>query len=628
MLTFSTVVTTAVLFLAKPPTVTPPVEVQGKQKLTRDPTSTVTTLRPSDLPGGGEGKTVGDLLALTPGMQVRRDGSDGSRQTAMLRGTDNQQVLVLLDFVRINPAMGGGTDLSSIPLAMVDRIEIYRGGGGALFGTDAVGGVIRIVPRIPPGGLHFSGGSRWGSFGAMSESAAIGYGVPSGLYSALATYEHQTATGDFPFIDSNNQHRIRTHAASERHSSVVTGGVRFGKKTRLSSISEMNYTHRDLPGIEQFPSSTATSDEFRFISALTLALNALGTPALDFKVRIGGRLQHSAFSDTKPYFPPPIDTVTTGGGVDAGLDATWYAPAGHRLTFQTNFIADFATIDRVGAPAENNRTPTRYIGTALIQDEWSIWDEQLTVQAVVRLDISDIHGAEGVPRLGIRYAPQIPRPWQLSLRVGGGRAYRLPSFNELYFDTGLVRGDPNLAPEDSWSVDGGIELGYGPLHLSLTGFHLAIDNLILFLPTTAFTIEASNSHGARSSGVEVGLKFKPWKWLALSGRYSFIDARFLDTNRRLPGRAQHVYGGRLSLNINSLTVWASLNGSGSFFLDRFEGIQEEGRFFVNVGWQVQVGPHLNVNMEARNVADNRRSIDALQQPLPGFALYGSLKWTR
>ena len=130
----------AALILLLPPATTPDVVVNAKKiRPSLDTTATETVLEKNE---AQEAADVGELLQRAPGIQIRRNGGLGARQSVLMRGTDSQQSLVLLDGVRLNPAFGGGVDLSSLSLEAVDRIEVYRGGGAALYGTDALGGVI------------------------------------------------------------------------------------------------------------------------------------------------------------------------------------------------------------------------------------------------------------------------------------------------------------------------------------------------------------------------------------------------------------------------------------------------------------------------------------------------------
>ncbi len=103
-------------------------------------------------------ETVEDLLHHAAGVRVRRFGALGSYSPASIRGSKAEQVLVLLDGVRLNSAHRGAVDLSTLSLRTIERIEVIRGGGSARYGSDAIGGVIVMTSRRPEGtGVDVSG---------------------------------------------------------------------------------------------------------------------------------------------------------------------------------------------------------------------------------------------------------------------------------------------------------------------------------------------------------------------------------------------------------------------------------------------------------------------------------------
>jgi len=88
----------------------------------------------------GEYNTTSEILSFSPGVVVRDFGGFGQLKTLSIRGSSNDQVVILLDGVRLNSPLGGGVDLSTIPIDYVDKFEIIRGGASALAGSDAIGG--------------------------------------------------------------------------------------------------------------------------------------------------------------------------------------------------------------------------------------------------------------------------------------------------------------------------------------------------------------------------------------------------------------------------------------------------------------------------------------------------------
>lgn len=93
-----------------------------------------------------QSNTVIDVLRRLPGVDISQSGGRGQLSTLFIRGTNSGHVLVLVDGIRLNQAgVSGSSDMSQIPLSMVQRIEYIRGARSAVYGSDAIGGVINIT---------------------------------------------------------------------------------------------------------------------------------------------------------------------------------------------------------------------------------------------------------------------------------------------------------------------------------------------------------------------------------------------------------------------------------------------------------------------------------------------------
>jgi vitamin B12 transporter len=612
----------AALFLIAPPPTTPPVIVTpDPEPVSEDPTAVESVLTPESIPGTS-GFDMGELLRHAPGVQLRRMGGVGARQNIVMRGTDSQQSLVLLDGVRLNPALGGGVDLSLLSLDGIERVEVTRGGGSALYGTDAIGGVVRIIPRFPAPGLSARARWQWGFFETRRRNLSLGWGADDGKSGVLVNYTRASSTNNFPFEDTNGQLRTREHAASTRHSALLTGGVKIRPLSEIRAVGNFTLAHNQLPGVEQFPSQSATHDQLRGLGSVIWRERGLGAAGLELKARASMRVHQSHVLDPSPQMPPAADTLATVTGAESDLGLLWLAPGSHLLHLKASVVADFAQVE---SAVSEKIEPSRVVGSLLAADEWSLLSGDLIVQAMLRVDASERAGAVFVPRLGAAWEAPWTGPFSLAIKAGVGRSWRHPSFDELYFDTGQVVGNPNLSPEDAWSVDGAVSLTAGPVELEVAAFHLRIENLIMFLPTTAFTMKATDAQGARTTGIESRLRLEAFPGLDLELRHSVVDARFRDSGRRLPGRAAQIFGGRVSLERNGLKLWCNVDGMSAFYLDRFEGLEEEGRVFVDLGAEAKIGPLATLTLALRNLTNVQASVDAMQQPLPGFSVLAGVR---
>lgn len=118
---------------------------------------------------------VADLLRFHAGLDIGRNGGPGQPASLFLRGTDSNHTLVLIDGVRMNPGTIGGAAINNLNPALIERIEIVKGPRSALYGSDAVGGVINIITRRAPAGTHLEAAAGAGSFNTRELSGSVSH---------------------------------------------------------------------------------------------------------------------------------------------------------------------------------------------------------------------------------------------------------------------------------------------------------------------------------------------------------------------------------------------------------------------------------------------------------------------
>src|SRR5574343_1109693 len=123
---------------------------------------------------------VSDLLAQQAGVDLVRSGGSGSQNSLFLRGGNANHTLVLVDCMRVNSASQGIFDLAHLPLALVERIEIVRGPRAAVWGSDAIAGVVQIFTRAPDGAHTELRAGSYGRTGFDAGFGAGGFGISAG----------------------------------------------------------------------------------------------------------------------------------------------------------------------------------------------------------------------------------------------------------------------------------------------------------------------------------------------------------------------------------------------------------------------------------------------------------------
>ena len=302
----------------------------------------------------------------------------------------------------------------------------------------------------------------------------------------------------------------------------------------------------------------------------------------------------------------------------AAAAAQWLPDDVHLVEARLEVAHEWADLTR---SAGTHQRPSRTSAALVVGDTLAWFGGAVVCMPVVRLDVATGQPAVVVPRLGLTIGGDGP----VLVRANVGRAYRLPTFEELYFDAGAVRGNPDLAPEDALVADASIELRGGPGALRLGWFHLEIDNLIVFLPRSAFVYEASGTKAARSQGVEIEARWRPMSALDARLAYTFTDARFRDTGLRLPARSPHRLDVALTWRGRRHAATVAVHWQAPMPLDRFEQIVAPGRTFVDTTVRVWPTRWLELRLDLRNLTDVRDAVDALQRPLPGLTVLATAR---
>ncbi|MBW8772252.1 MAG: TonB-dependent receptor plug domain-containing protein, partial [Gemmatimonadetes bacterium] len=192
----------------------------------------VTVLKGDELRARGL-RSLADALREVPGAAVVSSGSFGGQTSLFLRGGESDHVKVLIDGVTVNQA-GGAFNFNALTLDDVERIEVVRGPGSVLYGTDALAGVIQVFTRQGSGPVAYDAAVRGGTFGTLREEGAARGGNDRFGWSAGASNDRTDGTYAFN---------------SAWRNSVVTGQARYA----LSSATALRGTLRYGDDVYHFP---------------------------------------------------------------------------------------------------------------------------------------------------------------------------------------------------------------------------------------------------------------------------------------------------------------------------------------------------------------------------------------
>lgn len=610
----------------------------------RHPTAFVESLPVAarDTPGADLAQT----LDRATGVDVRRYGGLGSFSTVSIRGASAQQVLVFLDGVPLNQALGGGVDLGGLPLGGVESVEVYRGAVPARFGGNSLGGVVHIRTRGPSGGRRGQLRLQSGSFRTRQLTASAT--APWRGWAGLALVDLTASRNDFRFWDDNGTEynpdddgwarRRNADFASLR--ALAKAGRGLGQ-TRLQVHATLDGSHRGIPGIGVNQALHTRYDTWRGLSE-ALLFGPLADSRAGYRLKAWHTLERAEYRDLRGEVGIGTQhecNTTRGLGLRGELNGV---ARGSLVTlFAEGRQERFEPADRL-RPRSRLRASRRRGGTLGAELEAPVAG-RVTVNAgtqVERLDDRLYDAGEG----GARATAQLLWGWRLGagLDLGGGwslqghrgRYARAPGFFELFGDRGAVLGNADLASESGRNLDAGLlyrgaaEAATGVLLAEAAAYRNRVDDLIRFVQNSQRVSQPHNIGGALLRGVETRLQARVAGRLQVEGGYTYQR----DENRSpfafergndLPNAPRHRVHGRIAGSGRRGSLYWEGSRESRSFLDRASLRPVAARTVHSVGGRTPLAGGFTLAWELRNLTDNRVA-DLWGYPLPGRSWFLSL----
>jgi vitamin B12 transporter len=526
-----------------------------------------------------------ELLEFSPGIAVGRTGPFGGSASIFLNGGNSNFTKVLVDGTPINPP-GSGVDFSSLTTENIDKVEIVRGPESAIYGSDAVSGVIQLFThrgdtRVPA----FSAYSEGGNF-----SSARGGGDLSGIigkfdYSAAAAYFqtdgqgpndaflNRTLSGNFgySFSDTNQLHlsvRNNTSDAGIPGQTLVTppslyqGYAQqiFSANARWDFATGSHWRH-EISGTEAYTRQHSFNPQQSYFAtdpnAFCPQTNPKAIPTAefcDFTYDSLLKFNTSAFNLQSSYVSRSFIT-TAGYHYEVENGGVSFVSPGHlRRNNQAGYL-DF-----------------RYTPVS-----------RLTLDFGGRVEANSSFGTRVVPRVGGSYALHYGKGFfgDTRYRAFYGQGIKEPRFDQTFGTDPCFPGNPNLKPEESkgWTTGFDQKLASDRIKVSADYFYNRFYNIISFGPTTGFCGTYFNTDLAIARGVNLGSEYRFSKWLFVNGNYTYDNSRVLKSPNTFdpslePGNhlvRRPVNSGSFGLNIN----YARVNWN---FIGYFTGVRTDSNF--------------------------------------------------
>jgi vitamin B12 transporter len=525
---------------------------------------------------------LAELLRFEAGLDIARNGGPGQATSLFLRGTESNHTLVLVDGVRINPGTIGGAPIQHIAPELIEQVEIVKGGRSALFGTDAIGGVVNVITR-QSSKPHLEVSAGGGSYGTRSGNISGGYGGDTGEVGAIVNWQE------------TDGYAIRTDSDIKRGYDNLSANV-YG--LRRFDGGDIAIRHWQAGGKVEYLDFFLTPLDQDYASQSTgIELNN------DIGERSASRLLLSHTQDD-------IEQNQSSDFVSAKrLSLDWQynvAMGNHKLAGGAYLSEEDASASSFGSGFDEK---TR-VNAIFLQDQWSV--ERHATFLAIRLTDHQAFGNKTT--WNAEYKFDINRRW--SLNAGLAHAYRAPDASDRFG----FGGNPDLKPEVSDEAMAGIRFRLAEnQHLRLEAYRNDIQDLIEF-DLTEFMLK--NIGEAEIRGVQLGYELRAESF---SLKADLLSQRAEDklTGERLLRRPEETLtvsyvqriGGAYRLGLSILA-----SGDREDFATTLPGY-----LLANVTAQMSVGNNWQLNARIENILDESYET-AAQYRMQGRSVFFDLKY--
>ncbi|MGA2579727.1 MAG: TonB-dependent receptor [Bryobacteraceae bacterium] len=608
--------------------------------------SSVTIVPRAEIEERNEGLAV-DLLRYLPGVTIGQTGSPGGVASMFIRGGDSNFTLVQIDGVPVN-AVGGGFDFSFIPTDWLERVEVIEGAQSSVYGAYANSGVVNFVTRAASDSPEIEVLAEGGTY--QEHRFAIG---ASGTLAGFGVAAFASQLGDNGPV-TNSDYR------NDNVSLHVTRS--FGRQS-LSFGGDYNANDVGDPG----PYGSDPGNDFPGIDTISRDKNDFSDYYLHHQIDFSPRFRQETFASfflensgyTSPYgFSYEKDLRGQFETRSIVSVTPWYTAAfGVSLTreeVKNTYITDDYNNsfpikrDDAGIYWENRfRVGSRFffnagvrgeiIDTPFIPEDLADGRPPFPANTVTKVN----------PKLAATYLLRTDRGGALgSARVHSsfGTGIRPPAGLELAFTN-----NPALKPERTASFDFGVEqrVFHDKLSLDATYFYNRFYDLIVSLGGNLAVLSAyqtDNLSNARAQGAELAARYRPARWISVSGSYTYLDSEVLSLNgstglapipfsvgqeliRRPANSGSFVSSfsrGRVSANVtgyfrgSDLDVDPTYGASAGLYTNR-------GFADVGVNLNIRLGAGLTAYGNLRN-ALNQSYEEVLGYPSPKLNFVAGMKW--
>ncbi len=542
--------------------------------------------------------SLSDVLARLPGIQMQRNGGPASTTSVYLRGAETRFTAVFVDGIRMDSQSTGGASWNAIPLSQVERIEVLRGPAAAIYGSDALGGVVQIFTRKGEPGLSRSAELGVGTHG--TSKLDLGLAGSEGVWDYALGLDRELSKG----------YNVKPAGNPDKDGYQNTAlSARLGLQVTPDHKLDATFLRNRVDG--QYDSSN-TLDDHSYLDTQAIGLNWSARWSDLYKTKVSV----SRGSDHYATAPSVYETDTD---VTSYLWQNIWTVGGQTFT---------AALERREDELRNGSTTP--VNTSRSQNAlalgYGLRIGAHTLQLNVRGDDDSEFGNHTTGSAAYGYA--LTPNW--SATVSAGTAFRAPTL----FHRFSIYGDASLKPEKSRSVEVGLKYVDKSSHFSALAYRNRVSDLISYVSGPGSCINGADPfypgcYGNTGRAQLNGLSFSGgthWAGVELGASLDFLSPKDQSTGKRLPRRAKQ------TAMLTADTVWLGSRWGAEWQLvgERFDDVANTRRLggfaLLNLHVETPLVKDWSVVARVDNLG-NKYYQTSRGYNTPGRVFYVGLRWS-
>jgi len=420
--------------------------------------------------------TLVELLQRQKGVTISSYGGGGSNASVFLRGTTNNQTLVLIDGVRIDDSFNGGANWSVIPLSIIDHVEIVFGPQSSLYGADAIGGVVQIFTKNGDGPPKVGASLGYGTYGTSISEASVNGSTEGDQKIRYSLAASQTLSMGFNTIAPNNKDGLTAGNHTGYVQDSVTGKLsqEWRKDQEVGLQFLQSRLNNQLPAPNGQDGTQQVQNQISQLGTYSLYSKNKITDEwrslLQASAQTSNALTHSPSTDLNSAFDSTLNQrqniYTWQNDISVGKDLLQVLAERRTQTVssnQLNYISLDYPFPLMGFSQSRN-TNSSAVAYQMKQDSG-------IANFSIRNDSITGYGPQTTGSAGYGYF--FTKEWRTNLNYGTG--FRAPTFNDLYYPG---YGNPTVQPEKSKNTEAGLHYERADLEGHVVAFSNSISNLI------------------------------------------------------------------------------------------------------------------------------------------------------